>query len=359
MKIFRIAMAFVGVVIGAGFATGQEIIQYFTSFGVYGIFGAIISLILFAFVGMVLLELGSYYTATSHDEVLTKISNKTISKIIDVILLITMFGIGVVMIAGAGSNLSQQFDVPTWFGSILLVSMVIAFGMLDTDKVVSAISSVTPFIIIFILIISIGTLFFTEYSFQELNPVAQTLESTLPHWIVSGANYASFNLTLATSMSLVIGGSEKQGTARKAGLFGGITVGVLILLINFTLFAEIDVVGQYSLPTVELAANIHPIVGFLMSISVFTLIWNTAMSIFYSVSSRFSTSGTKQFRVILIGTVLIAFGLSFFGFTNLVSYFYPFAGYLGFLLIAVLTYGWYKMKLTQRQEGQQESQHIS
>lgn len=35
---FRIAMAYVGTVVGAGFATGQEIIQFFTCYG-YSSFG--------------------------------------------------------------------------------------------------------------------------------------------------------------------------------------------------------------------------------------------------------------------------------------------------------------------------------
>jgi len=34
-----VAFAFVGVVVGAGFATGQEIFQFFTSHGIYSIGG--------------------------------------------------------------------------------------------------------------------------------------------------------------------------------------------------------------------------------------------------------------------------------------------------------------------------------
>ena len=37
-----VAFAFVGVVVGAGFATGQEIFQFFTSNGIYSISGIII-----------------------------------------------------------------------------------------------------------------------------------------------------------------------------------------------------------------------------------------------------------------------------------------------------------------------------
>lgn len=138
-------MAFMGVFTGAGFASGQEIMQYFTSFGLWGIAGAIIATILFGFVGMVLLDLGSHYNATTHTDVFNEITNKTISRIIDVALMITIFGIGVVMLAGACSNLNQQFGLPVWLGSSALGILLILIGMMDTEKVISAISSITPF----------------------------------------------------------------------------------------------------------------------------------------------------------------------------------------------------------------------
>ncbi|SPU53046.1 Uncharacterized membrane protein [Bordetella trematum] len=39
-NIARIAMAFVGVVVGAGFASGQETLQFFSSFGYWGCWAA-------------------------------------------------------------------------------------------------------------------------------------------------------------------------------------------------------------------------------------------------------------------------------------------------------------------------------
>lgn len=43
MKILVIASAFIGVIVGAGFASGQEVLQYFTSFGTLGILAAFVS----------------------------------------------------------------------------------------------------------------------------------------------------------------------------------------------------------------------------------------------------------------------------------------------------------------------------
>ncbi len=51
-KSFQIGSAFIGIIVGAGFASGQEILQFFSSFGYVGIAGSILAAVLFAFLVM-------------------------------------------------------------------------------------------------------------------------------------------------------------------------------------------------------------------------------------------------------------------------------------------------------------------
>lgn len=146
-KVLKIGSAFIGVIVGAGFASGQEVLQYFTSFGLMGIFGAVVATALFAFAGMTLVWLGSSMKTSSHKEVIYKISGRYLGAIIDYILIFTLFGVGVVMIAGAGSNLNQQFGVPVLVGTSLMTLLILLTGMLQVDRVVGIISGITPFMI--------------------------------------------------------------------------------------------------------------------------------------------------------------------------------------------------------------------
>ena len=41
-RILNISLAYVGVVIGAGLSSGQDLMQYFVSFGKWGIIGTIV-----------------------------------------------------------------------------------------------------------------------------------------------------------------------------------------------------------------------------------------------------------------------------------------------------------------------------
>ena len=152
-KILKMGSAFIGIIVGAGFASGQEILQYFTSFGMLGIAGAIVSTALFAYLGMALTRIGSRMQTTSHKEAIYKISGRYLGIIVDYIIIFTLFGVGVVMVAGAGSNLNQQFGVPSYIGSLLMVVLVFLTVLLNVDKVVGVIGSITPFLIASVVLV--------------------------------------------------------------------------------------------------------------------------------------------------------------------------------------------------------------
>lgn len=61
-----ISFAFVGLLVGAGFATGLEVVQYFISFGLTGLWGVLISGLVMTAAGAVFLQLGSYFMAEEH-----------------------------------------------------------------------------------------------------------------------------------------------------------------------------------------------------------------------------------------------------------------------------------------------------
>ncbi|MFC3040815.1 hypothetical protein ACFOGI_11205 [Virgibacillus xinjiangensis] len=337
--------AFVGVIVGAGFASGQEVLQYFTSFGIMGIAGAILATALFAYAGMALVWIGSRSQTNSHKEVIYKISGKPLGMVIDYILIFTLFGVGVVMIAGAGSNLNQQFDLPVVAGTLLITVLVLLAGMLNVERVVNIIGGITPFLIIFVLIISIYSFLTAEGSLAELDSIAKAQPTTLPNWFISAINYVSFNIAVGASMALVMGGAEpNRKTAAMGGLAGGLGIGILIILSNLAIFSKVGQISGTDMPMLAIVDSISPVLGTIMSLVIFAMIFNTALSMFYSFAARFSEVETKNFKYFYTGTMIAGFIVSFLGFTELVAYFYPLIGYLGLTLIAVLAITPIRMK---------------
>lgn len=336
-KSLKMGSAFIGIIVGAGFASGQEVLQYFTSFGYMGIVAAIIATGLFAYLGMVLTRLGSRMQTTSHKDVIYKISGRYLGVIVDAIIIFTLFGVGVVMIAGAGAIFDQQFGLPAFMGSLVMTILVIVTVMLNVEKVIAIISSVTPFLIIAVICISVYSLFTMDMSFAELNPIAIKQTSALPHWFLSAVNYVSFNIALGAAMIIVMGGAEKdERVAGFGGLFGGIGLGVLIMLSHLAIFSKVDTVASFDMPMLQLVEEISPILALFMALILFGMIFNTAVSMVFAFVARFNTMNTKKANIFVAITGIVAFGASFVGFTELVSFFYPLIGFLGLFLVGAL-----------------------
>ena len=104
-RTIKIALSFVGILVGAGFATGREVIQYFISFGWHGLWGAVIAGVIMTVTGAVIIQLGSYFLADDHNAVFRQVARPVLSRVLDVSVTITLFAVGIVMLAGAGSTL--------------------------------------------------------------------------------------------------------------------------------------------------------------------------------------------------------------------------------------------------------------
>lgn len=336
-KVFIIASAFIGIIVGAGFASGQEILQYFTSFGRMGTIGAIIAGFLFSYLGMILMKLGSRMQTNSHQEVINKISGKFLGKIIDYILVFILLGIGIVMIAGSGSILNQQFGLPNIIGTAIMSGLVILTMMIDIDKVVKVIAGLTPFLIIAVIFFFIYSVFTMDTSFRLLEGAAQEKPSAASNWIISAINYVSLATAMGASMTLVMAGNEKdEKIASWGGFLGGLGVAVLVIINHLTIFANIGTVGNLEMPSLGIATNISPFIGGIYAIILFAMIFNSAVSMFFSFGTRFFEPRSPKFKWFVTVAIIVGFIVSFFGFTNLVSFFYPLFGYLGMLLIIIL-----------------------
>ena len=101
--------------------------------------------------------------------------------------------------------------------------------------------------------------------------------------------------------------------------------------------------GDAELPMLAIINEVSPILGILMAFVLYGMIFNTAVSMFYSFGARFIQINTKKFNYFVLVTLVIGFVLSFVGFTKLVAYFYPLIGYLGLFLVAALIYSSFKL----------------
>lgn len=359
IRTLTIAFAFVGIIVGAAFASGRESLQFYTSFGIMGTYGVLLATLFYAYCGMMLVKIGQQLKTKSHRRAIYTIAGPIFGKIIDYVIIFTMFGVGVGMVAGAGSILNQQYGLPYWVGNLAMTLLVAGTIMLRVRRVVQAIGFLTPILLVILVILCLVNIFDLNQTFAELEPLVlrtkETLPDSLPNWWIAAFNHASFNIAVGSGMAIVMGGDEEfERHAIAGGILGGIFVGAILMLAHLAMFARIEDIAIVDpitnkvtivdMPLLVIAEKFSPIVSSILTVIIFGMIYNTAVSMFYVFVARFVKMETPRSKVFITITCTIGFILSFLGFTKIVGYFYPFIGYVGIFLMGMLFYAPYKLR---------------
>ncbi len=340
-KYLSAAFAYVGVIVGAGLASGQDLLQYFLAYGAIGLIGIAALGVLNVIFGAVALQLGSYYRSDNHDEVFERIAHPALRRLIDVVLVFSAFTMGFVMLAGAGANLEQQFGLPSWMGGALCAVLVVLTAFLNFDRIMNVIGVFTPIIMVAIAVLMIYSLATPHASVAELDAAARNVTPALPNLVFSTLNYFALCVVGGIAMAFVLGGSILRiGEARRAGHIGGVLIALVLGADAVALYLNVDRIWNFDVPALEIARSVHPAFAFGYTLVIFALIYNTAFSLFYSTARRFSGGSTARLRIVLIAVVAAGYAASFMGFKKLIGVMYPIIGWLGVALLVVLAVGW-------------------
>src|SRR5690606_32296725 len=151
-------------------------------------------------------------------------------------------------------------------GSAFMVVLTVLTLMLNIKSIINVIAVAIPYLLGLVLIISVFSILTTDLSLAEQTILAQQQRSAAPNWLLGALLYVSYNIASGVAMMTVIGSTaSSKRVAGLGGIFGGLILGALILLVNIALFAKMDVVVGMDMPIVEIAFSIHPIIGILMA----------------------------------------------------------------------------------------------
>ena len=356
MKVLKesmiVAFAFVGVVVGAGFATGQEIFQFFTSNGQFSVLGIIITGLIITLGGMFVLNTGYNIKSHNHSESIHYYLHPMIARLFDIVLTLFLFSLAIIMSAGGASTIQESFHLPYWLSSLILVSLILVTLFLKFDRLIAVLGIVTPFLVIVVTIIAIYYLATGHLDFESANQYAQHKSSISLGWWFDGINYASLQIAAAFSFLSVMGGRlHDQRASIWGGLIGGVIITFLkdnvynpsdltflLLMINLGLITKFNDIKSVALPTLLLARHISPILGTIMSIIMILVIYNTIVGLMYAFASRFTTPFSKQYFVLIIVMTIVTFICTFISFISLIGKVFPIMGLFGFILLIPILY---------------------
>ena len=249
--VIKLAGAFCAFLIGAGFATGQEIMQYFTNYGLAkGIGVMVVNCVLGAWTAAAIMNLGNESNDEQGLNSYKNLCGKYIGGFLSWFIPIFMFLTLVIMIAGFGSTLNQLFDTPNWIGCLIFAVVVTAVVLLGLARVIDTIGFIGPMIIVITMIMAIGILVTKGVNLDVWSNYINTHDVLLASssCFMSGVLYALWNIVMCLPFMSAMGSKAKNKAEVIAGcIFGNVlfTIGTLFLVLAEG--SQMDVVGEMSI----------------------------------------------------------------------------------------------------------------
>ena len=337
---FGIATLFIGTVIGAGFASGQEIIQFFGNYGFKGIIGTLIVGLCFTILSIVIMFTARNINSVVFEEVAVP-NIKALRIFVNVIITFLTFGILVVMIAGAGAMLNTLTGFNPLIGNVLITIIIITVSWFGTESMLNSFNVVVPIMIVIAIITGILGIANGPGKAFMLPVAAQTISK---NWFLSALLFVSYNFALSLAVLAPLGVKSKDKKSIVIGsIIGGVTLGSVATLLCIAIVKNFKLVSNSALPVFIIAQNQNKFLGWAYGFVLLAAIFTTAEGILFALLERFSQYKVqllKNRRVMLVLISLLALIGSNVGFSKLVSILYPINGYLGFFIIAFLLYNY-------------------
>ena len=322
---FQIAAVYVGTVIGAGFATGKEIVEFFSRFGFFGFISILMSGYLFIALGSKLMRIAAQINAKSYQELNEYLFGKWPGRVINIFMLFMLLGVSAVMLAGAGAVFEEQLGLAKNLGVFLTITLSIIVMLIGTKGLFAVNSFVVPLMICFSLILM-------SYSIQMPNFLNQLL--FIPHaedgWksVVAPFSYTALNLGLAQAVLVPIASEIKDDwTIKWGGILGGIVL-TLILIASHSTLIMLPNLELYEIPMANIMKNLAPFLYGVFVLVIYGEIFTSVIGNVFGLDRQLKQYMSIPTMVSVTSIFVVSYLISLVNYGTLLSYLYPLFGYI-------------------------------
>jgi uncharacterized membrane protein YkvI len=339
---FQIAAVFIGTIVGAGLASGQEIRQFFTEYGYRGFGGILICCLIYIVIGFMITSISLKYNLKSYTELINLVLRpKIFASFTDGITSLFLLSGAAIILAGSGALIHQYFGVSKWIGILLMAVVSLLVLLRDTKGLIEINSFIVPSLIIVIITI------FTMYIFFNKDVVSLSFVKSIPHyktnWIFSSLLYSGFNILGCSGVIVPLSAEIKN----KKSMLWGIIMGALVLtgltfMINLLLLLNVPYIFKYEIPLLYISHRFGNLIQILLVCIIWLEMFSTEVSDVYSVGKAITQIFKISYKTAVVLIILIAIPISQVGFVNLISVIYPAFGVISLLFMMECVYFYLK-----------------
>lgn len=340
-RMLELAASYVGAVVGAGFASGQEQMHFFSPMRFQQKTGAFpvgsevfLAGALFVLFGAALGELAFEYQASSLRDFLKQLVPWPLYVVYDCLMTFFIFWSLSIMLAGSGALFKQSMGLSSIAGIFLTAVFTIFATSAGIDGLLAVNLVMSPFMVVMSILVAILSILKRAQGF--LAPITTggfegALASALtPSWALSALLYVSYNVLIAVGVFASMGRDIPDSeTARRGGTLGGIALLFFLVAVQSVLVSYGGLMLGEELPMLKAASYHGLLVERGYSLSLWFSMATTSVCSTFAISQRLG----KHFQIsklslISIVTVVACLPAQL-GFTKLVGTVYPIIGYLG------------------------------
>ncbi|WLR53694.1 hypothetical protein LC048_14305 [Mesobacillus subterraneus] len=330
---FQIAAVYVGTVVGAGFATGREIVEFFSRFGIVGLVGVFMAGYILTYLGAKLMRIAAAIGAQSYEEMNVHLFGEFFGRIINIMMLFMLLGVCAVMLSGAGAVFEEQLGLTKSLGIFITIALSLAVMVVGLKGVFAVNTFVVPMMILFSLI-----LLFLSVKLPGFIEQVVFIPYAEDGWkaVIGPFSYTALNLSLAQAVLVPVAAEMKDdNTVKWGGILGGIALTLILLSSHLTLIM-LPGFETFEIPMAvvmkQLAAGLYWIFVLIVYGEIFTSVIGNIFGLERQIQKYIKLPSLLVVSLLF----LICYFISLIDYGTLLSILYPFFGYISLIFIVLL-----------------------
>lgn len=327
--ILNIAAVFIGTIVGAGLASGQEITQFFTSYGPKSFLGILICFMIYSIMSYFIVKISIKYKLKSYKSLIKLVSPGILGLITDLSTSFFLVCSAAIIMAGSGALLHQYFGISPWIGILLMCTASIFTLFKDTKGLLEINSFIVPSLIIVITTIFLLYIIVGKTSGIALSTFSGDYKN---FWFIACILYGGFNILCCSGVLVPLSTEiNKAKTLILGCIIGAAGLTVLSSMINYMLLLNMPNIFKYDIPLLYIAHRFGAIVQIMLLAIIWLEMFSTEVSDIYSVGKTLKEAYNISYKKSVILIILIAIPISGIGFSKLIRFLYP-----GFGVISII-----------------------
>ncbi len=363
-----IAGAFISYTVGSGFASGNEVLKFFGSWGMPASILAIVGATLITLVSCACLyKIGSKISFDTTSDAYYYVGGKYLGKFFQLFTFVSIFGTFMIMFSGAGSVLSQFWNMPVWVGSVImgvLSGIVVLGGLSAVEKVLGSIGII---LLVYVLVFGVASLFTPSSDMSQASGIPEAVAAgavtqanlfalpplsfipalaNLNSPFLEGMLYAA--LCMVNGVPFIMALGKKTNSTSQAfsaalittiGFYACVVFVLILILMNFDVVINPQTNIIHPFPVLAAVDKIWHSGSWTYVILIFAGIFTTTTGFLWVLSEWLFPGEVRTKKTNTFIIVMIIFGIclgSVLPFSTLINFIFPLSGLVGLMLTVCL-----------------------